>query len=61
MRNLLRVTLASLALSAAVPALHLEDFGAADAVAQTASLLVVLALPLLAIVVARRMRVPMTA
>ena len=69
-RGALRVTLATpcappasaaALLHAVYHALHLEDFGAADAVAQTAGLLVVLALPLLAIVVARRERVPMTA
>ena len=42
-------------------ALHLDGFGAADAVAQTAGLVAVLALPVLAIVLARQKRVPMSA
>ena len=41
--------------------LHLDGFGAADAVAQTAGLVAVLALPVLTIVLARQKRVPMSA
>ena len=41
--------------------LHLDGFGAADAVAQTTGLVAVLALPVLAIVLARQKRVPMSA
>jgi hypothetical protein len=51
----------SAVLHAVYHALHLEGFGAADAVAQTASLGAVLALPLLAVVLARRKRVPLSA
>jgi hypothetical protein len=51
----------SAALHAVYHALHLDGFGVADAVAQTAGLVAVLALPVLAIVLARRMRVPMGA
>ena len=42
-------------------ALHLDDFGVGDAVAQTAGLVAVVALPVLAVVLVRRNRVPMTA
>jgi len=48
-------------LHAVYHALHLDGFGAADAVAQTTGLVVVLALPVLAIVLARQKRVPMSA
>ena len=48
-------------LHAVYHALHLDGFGAADAVAQTAGLVAVLALPVLAIVLARQKRVPMSA
>ena len=48
-------------LHAVYHALHLDGFGVADAVAQTAGLVAVLALPVLAIVLARQKRVPMSA
>jgi hypothetical protein len=48
-------------LHAVYHALHLDGFGAGDAVAQTAGLVAVLALPVLAIVLARQKRVPMSA
>ena len=48
-------------LHAVYHALHLDGFGTADAVAQTAGLVAVLALPVLAIVLARQNRVPMSA
>jgi hypothetical protein len=51
----------SAVLHAVYHALHLEGFGTADAVAQTASLVAVLALPLPAAVLARRNRVPLSA
>ena len=51
----------SAALHAVYHALHLDGFGAADAVAQTAGLVAVLALPVLTVVLVRRNRVPMTA
>ena len=47
-------------LHAVYHALHLEDFSAGDAVAQTAALVAVLALPVLAIVLARQNRVPLS-
>jgi hypothetical protein len=48
-------------LHAVYHALHLDGFSAGDAVAQTAALVAVLALPLLAIVLSRQNRVPMGA
>ena len=48
-------------LHAVYHALHLDGFGVGDAIAQTAALLAVLALPVLAIVISLRERIPMTA
>ena len=48
-------------LHAVYHALHLDGFSAGDAVAQTAALVAVLALPLLAIGLSRQNRVPMGA
>ena len=51
----------SASLHAVYHALHLDGFSAGDAVAQTAALVAVLALPLLAIGLSRQNRVPMGA
>jgi hypothetical protein len=56
----LRVTLACLAFSTVVPACQ-GGFGVADAIALIAVLVAALALPMLAIVISRRERVPMAA
>ena len=48
-------------LHAVYHALHLDGFSTGDALAQTAALVAVLALPVLAAVLARRTRVPMGA
>jgi hypothetical protein len=49
----------SAVLHAVYHVLHLDGFGAADAIAQTAGLVAVLALPALAVVIAARERVPL--